>query len=296
VDVRVTRGIAFGAGRIGHGTPTPGQRDLLMDVYAPADAATTPRAGLILAFGGAFHRGSRAEDQYEEDGHRNTPIADYCRRFAAQGLVAFAIDYRLVPEHPGPAAHPVRRKPEGLPRGRIDHVRTLLGLPVATLQELVDGVEAAYADAALACRFVHAEAARWSVDPARVALGGFSSGGTAAIYAAYAHRAPAAAVVALSGSMADEDREHYIAAGAGAPPALLISGAHDLPGIGASLSALAAHLRRCEIPCLRYHVPGAPHFYPGEASAQPDGAGAPPQTVEQAIVAFLTDTIGPLRD
>ena len=287
--VRATRGVAFARAGVGHGTPAPHTRALLMDVYEPTEAGAARRPAVILAFGGAFHRGTRDADQYEEDGHRNTPVADYCRRLAARGLVAFAIDYRLVPEAPEPVADPVRRVRAAPPRGRIDHVRALLGLPPATDRELLDGAEAAYHDVALACRFVHDHAARWAVDPARLALGGFSSGGTAALYAAYARGAPAAALVVLSGMMAAEDIAHYVRPGG--PPALLIAGERDLAGIEPAQAALAAQLRRCEIGCARYHVPGAPHFYPRTAPVQSDRAAENPGTVEDAIAAFLAGAL-----
>jgi len=93
----------------------------------------------------------------------------------------------------------------------------------------------------------------------------------------------------LSGMMAAEDVAHYVRPGG--PPALLIAGERDLPGIEPAQAILAAQLRRCEISCARYHVPGAPHFYPRTAPVRSDRAGASPGTVEDAIAGFLADAL-----
>src|SRR3546814_7326663 len=89
----------------------PRERDLLVDVYRPV-AGGKPlanRPAVIMAFGGAFHRGDKGEEHFTEDGAQDSSMADYCRRFARDGYACFSIDYRLTPEDPG-LAKPVDEK------------------------------------------------------------------------------------------------------------------------------------------------------------------------------------------
>jgi hypothetical protein len=124
-----------------------------------------------MAFGSAFHRGSKENDAFESEGG-NTSVAEYCLRFARRGYVACAIDHRLVPEDPEPGATRVALRPERIPVSRVDVVRRLMRLPPATPDMLWRGIEAASDDMAEAVRFVRTQAASWRVDPARIALGG----------------------------------------------------------------------------------------------------------------------------
>jgi len=58
--------------------------DLAMDIYTPAGDTATDRPVMLVAHGGGFVAGSRAE------------VADIARSFARRGYVAAAIDYRLI--------------------------------------------------------------------------------------------------------------------------------------------------------------------------------------------------------
>ena len=88
-SVRVTRDVQYASGRINVNS-TPSDRPLCLDVYEPENVPTgSLRPGLIMAFGGAFHRGSKETDEFDNDGHRNTPVAEYCREFARRGYAAF---------------------------------------------------------------------------------------------------------------------------------------------------------------------------------------------------------------
>jgi acetyl esterase/lipase len=259
--VTILRDVAYGEASIGHGSTTPGRRTLRMDVYLPADDGTaTPRPALMLSHGGAYHRGSKETDEFEQDGSHNTPMPEYCARYAAKGHVCFSIGYRLTQELPAPQPAPIRRG-RTVHRGRIDHVRGLLGLPTATDAELVDGMEAAMADVACAFRFVEAHAARWRIDPSRIALGGFSAGAFSSIYAACALGVPAAAILSMSGGMDPEDAAHYLHGGRGLPPLLLFSSEFDLPGIRDRTLALSNRAQALGMRQCRYFVPGKPHFY-----------------------------------
>src|SRR3546814_19851764 len=70
----------------------PRERDLLVDVYRPV-AGGKPlanRPAVIMAFGGAFHRGDKGEEHFTEDGAQDSSMADYCRRFARDGYACFS--------------------------------------------------------------------------------------------------------------------------------------------------------------------------------------------------------------
>ena len=133
LTIPVERDVCYGEAAIGHGTNSPGLRALVMDVFlppgvAPADA----RPALVLSHGGAYHRGAKERDEFEQDGSHNTPVHEYCERFAARGYVCFSVGYRLTQELAAPQALPIKRNRQELHRGRIDFVRGLLGLPPAS--------------------------------------------------------------------------------------------------------------------------------------------------------------------
>ena len=294
--IRIERDVPYGQGAIGHGTTTPGVRTLVMDVFLPAgDAPPQGRPALVLSHGGAYHRGAKDRDEFEQDGSQNTPVHEYCERFAARGYACFSIGYRLTQELPPPPAGPIKRNRADLHRGRIDWVRNLLGLPPATADELLNGVEAAWVDVASAFRFIHGHAARWGIDADRMAMGGFSAGAFASAYAIFALGVPAAALVCLSGGMDKDDAEHYVHGARGMPPVLLFSGEHDLPGIPVRTGALASSATRAGLDTRHYLVPGKPHFYDRtspivlQAASRPGLADC--ATVEDAIERFLADSL-----
>lgn len=294
--IRIERDVRYGEGSINFGSDHPGTRPLVMDVYLPAgDPPPGGRPALVLSHGGAYHRGAKDCDEFEQDGSHNTPVHEYCERFAAQGYACFSIGYRLTQELPAPPLQPVRRNRQDVERGRIDYVRGLLGLPPATVAELMNGAEAVYADVANAFAFIHRQATRWHIDPSRMAIGGFSAGAFASAYATYAMGQPAAAVVLLSGGMDEVDAEYYLHGGRGLPPLLLFEGENDLPSIPPRAGALAKGAARAGLGVHHYRVPGKPHFYDAAsaivpiASNLPGGEGC--TTVESAIEQFLTETL-----
>ena len=296
--VRIERDVRYGSGAIGFGTEHPGVRPLLLDAYLPA--APAPAAGrpaLVLAHGGAFHRGAKDRDEFEQGGSRNTPVHEYCERFAARGYACFSVGYRLAQERAAPQAQPIKRHRTSVQRERIDYVRQLLGLPPATLDELLNGAEGAFADMAAAFNFIHAGAARWGIDPRRMAAGGFSAGGFAAAYAAFALGVPAAAIVCLSAGMDVGDAPHYVRAGRERPPVLLFTGEHDLPSIPERTAALASAVARAGLGLRLYEVPGKPHFYDRQSAIVLKQATLPGgeacATVEAAIEQFLAEALAP---
>jgi len=291
-DVEVERDVPYGRGRVGVSS-TPSWRTLALDVYRPRTGGDVPaggRPGLLLAFGGAFHRGSKEADEYEGATQRNTPVAAYCRQFARRGYVAFSIDYRLVQEDPDPGTTRVVQDPAAVPTSRVDAVREMLGLPPATARTVWAGIEAASDDMAAAIAFVREQAARWSLDPRRLAIGGFSAGARTALNAAYGERAPVAAVVALSGFMAEADLRHWVRPGGG-PPVLLVTAEHDLDYVAQHAEGMRRHFESAGVSHEAWRVPGADHFYPAHAPAVRVPAGSAgaedPATVESAMADFL---------
>lgn len=284
IGVEVTRGVVYGRARVGFGA-RPAERELKLDLYRPQHVAgTPPHPVIVLAFGGAFHRGQRENDAFEGG---NTAIADYCRAFAARGFVACSIDYRLVPEDPFPGDTPAVFDARRIPRSRVDHVRALMGLPPATDEMLWRGIEAASDDMAMAARFVIAQAVEWHLDPARLVLGGFSAGARTALNAAFAEQVGCAAVVSLSGYLDPIDlaiharslphRPH--------PAVLLVRAEHDLDYIRAATPAMADALRALGVPCECATVPGHDHFYPARATAVHETRGA--GSVGSVVVDFV---------
>lgn len=78
-DVEVTQAVPFGS-NIGVSGST---QTLYMDVYEPSGDADQLRPVVVVAFGGSFIYGTRAD------------VADLCMDFAKRGYVAVANDYRV---------------------------------------------------------------------------------------------------------------------------------------------------------------------------------------------------------
>ncbi len=286
-DVDVTRGVQYGTGLVGYndGRGPMRERALFMDVYAPLGMVAQPRPALVLAFGGAFHRGSREDDSVTENGHGNTPISEYCRVFAAQGYVCFSIDYRLTQEDP----HPGHQRPLGdqdVPRSRVDYVRTrLLGLPPSTPEMMRRVQEAAMNDMALAYHHVQQHAASYGVDPSRVAVGGFSAGGRTSLGSSFSGAISPAAVICLSAHVPDVLLDGFEARDPERFPVFIGFGENDLDYIREAVPHTCERLRSLSMPVVSCMVSGGTHFYPKNAPVVCD-EGAPGD-LEAAIGAFL---------
>jgi dienelactone hydrolase len=157
---------------------------LQLDVYRPV-RGLAPLPAIVLLHGDDFADGSRAD------------MSDLADSLASRGYVAVTIDYHLTPGS---------------------------WLPATTLTDpgLAAAAARARADAAAAVDWLRANADHYRVDPDRIAVGGFSAGGIAAIELA-THAPPSVwAVVALAAAAVDQaalTRPH--------PPMLMVRGDAD---------------------------------------------------------------------
>ncbi len=298
--VSVQTGVVYGQGLIGASTSGARLRDLKMDVYRPlADGAPLQqRPAVIMAFGGAFHRGSKGTDRFEEDGASDSAMGDYCRAFSAAGYTCFSVEYRLVPEDPAlpegldPALlFPKAMVKDPLATARIDVVRGRMGLPLLdehSREQLWNGVFAAASDLTQAVHFVQKQAGQFGVDPQRVALGGFSAGGLSAVNAAYGMGAPVKAVLSLSGGLGGFDLRKT--ARTGMPPGLFVIGQNDLPAVQAGTQGLLAALAGADISTEGAWMPGFGHFYPMGATSL--GSDMTRLTLRSRALRFLDRHLG----
>lgn len=215
--ISVTHGISYATAPVHQARQGGESRALAMDVYRPIvdGRPLNNRPAVILLFGGSFHRGSRGEEHFEEDGAASSSIAEYCRALARAGYVCAAIDYRLVPDDPG-VAHmpdPAKLLPSDLLTGpaataRIELVRQAMGLPPFDAQSratLWRTYLAATDDLASAVQFLRGHSSDYGIDPERLAIGGFSAGAITAINGAYGMGLPVKAVISMSGGMGAYD-------------------------------------------------------------------------------------------
>lgn len=299
-DVQLTRDLVYGRAPINASQDRPGERDLLLDVYRPvADGKPLAnRPAVIMAFGGAFHRGSKGEERFTEDGAQDSSMADYCRRFARDGYVCFSIDYRLTPEDPGVALRVDEKRlvPKAVnlspaATARIDVVRARMGLPpldARTDDQFWNAILAAAEDMAMATDFVRDSAGDFGVDRDRIALGGFSAGAVTALNTAYGIGAPVKAVIAISGSIGGYNLMETVRPGM--PPALFFVGQNDLEGMQAGTRFAVKALASKEIATEMAWVPGFGHFYPMGAVSL--GSEVSRMPVETRMLAFLDAQLG----
>lgn len=291
-EVDVERDVTYGLGGVGY-DPAHGakrQRELKLDIYRPRGVGPEPRPALILAFGGAFHRGSKSEEVFEGEAP-STAMAEYCREFARRGYICFSIEYRLMQEDPDPGITPVLPADLVFKSNRINYVRGILGLPPCTSQMLRNTIEASTDDMSKAVAFVRNRAGALGVDATRIAIGGFSAGGTIALHAAFAELAPVAAVVVISGRIGPPLLGTCQRAGMAPPPVLLFHGDNDLPDILESQEPMRASMKELGIANEFWVAPGRGHFYVRNAEVVAKDGGAT-SDVETTMAAFLIDRLG----
>ncbi len=261
-EVQVTSDVTYGVGGIDF-SPERGAaryRALKLDIYQPIAEKKQPRPALIMAFGGAFHRGSKSLEVFDGE-NPSTAVAEYCREFARRGYVCFSIDYRLMQEAPDPGTTPFLLPGQPQNSDRINFVRNILGLPPSTQQMIADTLEAATDDMTKAVNFVRSQSRTYNVDIIRIVIGGFSAGAAIALNSAFAERAPVAAVVALSGRIAGPTLETHVAGSAGNPAMLMYYGQNDLPVILGGIDEMHQHMTKAGVENQFVHVAGQNHFY-----------------------------------
>lgn len=287
MSIRTQRDIVFAEARIGYNKGEGPIRvvPLKLDAYLPAVSAATPAPALVLAHGGAFHRGSKEDDR---GAGPNTTTAEYCRRFAALGWPSFSVQYRLAQTDPEPSRQPVLTRPEQVPMSRVDVVRAEMGLPPIEASDMARFMEAAVDDVADAVRFVKTHHGDYGIDPARIVLGGFSAGGRCAAYAAYGKRVGVAGVISISAPLVPADAAAYLASAGERPlpPLLMISGERDLDYVCAFVPEVERQFRLAGRQVEWAQVPSGTHFYASDSRTS-DG-----RTVFDVIRASITRWVG----
>jgi acetyl esterase/lipase len=290
--------IPYGAGIVA-ASSKPFERELTLDAYIPKTSATEAilRPAVILAFGGAFHRGEKGDFQFSEDGASDSSMADYCAALARRGFACFSIDYRLVPEDPALPSNLDDSKlmPKALLKNpaitsRIEFVRQKMGLPSLdekSREQLWNGTFAAVQDMETALNFVRTNAHEFRVDPTKIAVGGFSAGAITAINLAYGKQADVQAVVALSGTSWGYDLNKTVSNDS--PPLLMFAGQWDLSGIRLGSAGISNLLQARGAPLSQAWVPGFGHFYPMEAPSL--ASEFDQKSVIDRVARFLADTL-----
>lgn len=284
--VEIIKDVVYGEGKVGYaeGAGAITAMPLMLDAYLPERRGTRARPCLLLAFGGAFHRGSKEADSFSDGVGTSTAMAEYCRHFAEMGLPSFSGSYRLAQTDPAPIASPVLTRPEGVSLGRASVVRDMLGLGPITPLAMARAMEAAFDDVATAARFVQANGERFGIDPTRMAIGGFSAGGRCAMYTAYAKRVPVAGVISISGPMMADDAARYVRAGATYPPLLYFSGGRDLEQVLATTPGMISAFEEAGARINARRIADATHFYPSHTRT--DGGGTVLEEMTRALSAW----------
>lgn len=265
--VKVTKDVVYGKGGI-HYTGDRSERPLTLDVYAPecdGEESGISRPAIVMAFGGAYHRGSKVDDAFCVGEGTNTATAWYANYWASRGYITFCIDYRLIPEDPDPGSTPVLPNDDAVGSPRMRAIREKMGLPPLDDSRLAHGVEAGADDMAAATRYVYANAKRWNVDPARVALWGWSAGARNALHAVFSEGVNVVAVVALSPYVHNDTLEQMLSEPKQGPALMLAYAERDMPHIRNQAHPMAAYFKEFLPAVELIEVLDIDHFYPAES-------------------------------
>lgn len=141
-NVTVTQAVVFGSNTGVNGQP----QTLRLDVYEPAGDVLDQRPVMIVAFGGSFITGTRAD------------VAPLCQAFARMGYVAVAPDYR---------------------------VGFFLPNEVTTTRAVMRGAHDMKACVRFLRKTVAEQGNPYKIDPDRIIIGGVSAGAISALHATY---------------------------------------------------------------------------------------------------------------
>jgi acetyl esterase/lipase len=225
-NVTTTPGLSYGSALDAPGKPVT----LTLDMYQPTGDAQSKRPAVVWVHGGGLTMGSST----------NANMVTMATEFAERGYVAVSINYRLLGNAPCAAS--------GSP-------------PLDCSKPAV----AAQHDAQAAVRWLRANAARYRIDPTRIAVGGSSSGATTSLRVGAdsqdvgssgnpGYPSTVNAVISISGGMAKNDLF-----GAGDAPTLFFNGTADplVPYEWAVQNAAA--LNNAHVPAILELLPGAGH-------------------------------------
>ncbi|MDA7949124.1 MAG: alpha/beta hydrolase [Hyphomicrobiaceae bacterium] len=277
------------------------ERDLRLDLYSPAKECGKPCPAVVYVHGGAHHRGGRMQPPFRLDGAVHSRPEDYARLLAPLGYSVFVVEYRLAPENPEPELKPGDANTVADLKAFITptvfeattRARAAAGLkPLTTEADRLWLWKAGLAgaeDVKKAVDFIFRNAAKFNVDPARVALGGHSAGGGITLNVALGLRAPVAAIFPLSGP--DIAFDHAaVAKFEKLPPTLLVYSQYDEHAQLEGLPGLVKLMKNADVDYEFAWVPGFPHFYPHNAPSLGDDGTR--MSVGERIIRFLERTVG----
>lgn len=221
---------------------------MLLDIYEPVGDSRVNRPALILIHGGGFATGNRGI--YDEE--KNGGLFGWGKYFAERGYVVFSVDYRL-----------------GDKMYKLDD------------PDLKAVIKMSTSDILSSIRYVRLNAAKYRVEPNRIAVGGNSAGAILALYSAY-HQGPSgdnignlgpsdtvSAVISLSGTLGLEDLNLINSSSA---PAVMFAGQTDQTVPYAWSEAVKNKLNDSGVRVDWYSYPGVGHVVAGYLQVAPDVA------------------------
>jgi acetyl esterase/lipase len=132
---------------------------LKLDLYQPKNDQQTSRPAIVWVHGGGFKAGSKSA---------TTQVAT---EYAKRGYVTLSINYRLDPGN----------RCQDVQDGKITDPEELAEETARCLA----AITAAQHDSQAVVRWLRANATTYKVDPAKIAMGGFSAGAVTALHVAY---------------------------------------------------------------------------------------------------------------
>ncbi|NEN88292.1 MAG: alpha/beta hydrolase fold domain-containing protein [Okeania sp. SIO3H1] len=298
-NYKVTPDVTYGQGEIFREGESI-LRDLWMDVYEPLAKKKKNRPATIFTYGGSFHRGS-PRTTFDEGGAQDTSAGDYCRKFAMQGYVCFAIDYRLIPENPVPSGDgytedDIDMTKVGLTLPGVNKIRASMDLEPLDIDDpkdlklMTDGVLSAAEDLRTALRHIRKSARIYNIDPDSIVLGGFSAGAITSLNVAHGMHEPVAGLFMLSGSILGLDILKMVSPASASPPILMLQSQMDLEPSIISTPMLMERYQEVGVPYAFAWVPASGHYYTsGASSLAGDGSRL---SIEQRIVQFIEEVVG----